>query len=82
MNKQLNNYCDEPGGLKTYENQVLMPINGKVQCIDHLHTQIVAQLNAGGVKWLKLLRSRESEGLTLYCPMDSTNHPARNTKGH
>ena len=43
-------YCDEPGGLKTYENQVLMPINGKVECIDHCIHKIVAALNAGGVE--------------------------------
>lgn len=42
--------CDTPGGLKTYEHQVLMPINGKVCCIDWCIHQIVAALNAGGVQ--------------------------------
>ena len=43
-------YCDEPGGLKTYENQVCMPLNGKVQCIDHCIHHIVAALNAANVR--------------------------------
>ena len=42
--------CDSPGGEKTFENQVCMPINGKVQCIDWCIHQIVAALNAGGVR--------------------------------
>ena len=42
--------CDSPGGKKTFENQVCMPINGKVQCIDWCIHQIVAALNAGGVR--------------------------------
>ena len=42
--------CDSPGGKKTFENQVSMPINGKVQCIDWCIHQIVAALNAGGVR--------------------------------
>jgi len=42
-------HCDGPGGVKTYANQVCMPINGKVQCIDWCIHQIVAALNAGGV---------------------------------
>lgn len=42
-------YCDGPGGAKTYRHQVCMPLNGKVQCIDHCIHQIVAALNAGGV---------------------------------
>lgn len=41
--------CDSCGGEKTFENQVCMPLNGKVQCIDHCIHQIVAALNAGGV---------------------------------
>lgn len=44
------NKCDGPGGVKTFENQVCMPINGKVQCIDHCIHHIVAALNAGGVE--------------------------------
>ena len=42
-------YCDGPGGEKTYRNQVCLPINGKVQCIDHCIHHIVAALNAGGI---------------------------------
>ena len=42
--------CDSPGGSKTFENQVCMPINGKVQCIDWCIHQIVAALNAGGIE--------------------------------
>ena len=41
--------CDTFGGKKTYANQVCMPLNGKVRCIDHCIHQIVAALNAGGV---------------------------------
>lgn len=26
--------CDGPGGAKTFANQVCMPINSKVQCIE------------------------------------------------
>ena len=43
-------YCDVPGGEKTYRNQVCLPLNGKVQCIDRFIHQIVAALNAGGVQ--------------------------------
>ena len=42
--------CDECGGAKTYANQVAMPLNGKVQCIDHCIHHIIAALNAGGVR--------------------------------
>lgn len=41
--------CDECGGKKTYDNQAMMPINGKARCIDWCIHQIVASLNAGGV---------------------------------
>ena len=41
-------YCDGPGGAKTIRNQVAMPINGRVQCIDYCIHHIVAALNAGG----------------------------------
>ena len=44
------NYCDEPGGSKTYSNQVCIPLNGRVLCIDHCIHHIGAALNAGGVK--------------------------------
>lgn len=42
-------HCDHPGGRKTYENQVGMPIQGRVECIDFCIHRIVAALNAGGV---------------------------------
>ena len=42
-------YCDSPGGEKTFSNQVSMPLNGRVQCIDYCIHRIVAALNAGGV---------------------------------
>ena len=41
--------CDECGGVKTYANQVSMPLRGKVHCIDWCIHRIVASLNAGGV---------------------------------
>ncbi len=41
--------CDGPGGEVTYANQVLMPLNGRVRCIDHCIHHIVAALNAGHV---------------------------------
>lgn len=42
--------CDECGGKKTYRNQVTMPINGKVRCVDWCIHHIVAALNAGGIE--------------------------------
>ena len=45
-------YCSHCDGLhcpKTYENQVAMPINGRVVDIDRCIHHIVAALNAGGV---------------------------------
>lgn len=42
--------CDGFGSQKTYQNQVQMPLNGKVRGIDHCIHHIVAALNAGGVK--------------------------------
>lgn len=42
--------CDGFGGIKTYENQVMMPINGKVYGIDHCIHHIVAALNAAGIE--------------------------------
>ena len=42
--------CDSPGGARTYENQVSMPLNGRVRCIDFCIHRIVAALNAGGVR--------------------------------
>jgi len=43
-------YCDSPGGKKTFKHQVSMPINGRVQGIDRCIHRIVAALNAGGVR--------------------------------
>lgn len=42
--------CDGCGSEKTYQNQVCMPLNGKVRCIDWCIHKIVAALNAGGVE--------------------------------
>ena len=42
-------YCDETGGKKTVANQVCMPINGRVRCIDYCIHPIVAALNAAGI---------------------------------
>lgn len=39
-----------PGSKETYQEQVCMPLNGKVVCIDKCIHQIVASLNAGGVR--------------------------------
>ena len=44
--------CDGPGGAKTYANQACLPLGGRVMCIDWCIHQIVAALNAGGVKTL------------------------------
>ena len=43
-------FCDSPGGEKTFRNQVCLPLGGRVQCIDYCIHQIVAALNAGGVR--------------------------------
>lgn len=43
-------HCDGPGGVKTYANQACMPINGRVVCVDWCIHQIVAALNAGGLR--------------------------------
>ena len=45
-------HCDSPGGKITFRNQVCMPLNGRVQCIDFCIHKIVAALNAGGVRTL------------------------------
>ena len=42
-------WCDEPYGPTTRKYQVPMPINRKVQSIDHCIARIVASLNAGNV---------------------------------
>jgi hypothetical protein len=39
--------CCECG---SYEHQITMPINGKVQCIDLCISHIVAALNAGNIQ--------------------------------
>ncbi len=45
------NKCDnEFGSSKLYENQHLMPLNGRVRSIDPCIAHIVAALNAGGVE--------------------------------
>lgn len=43
-------FCDGCGGKKTYRNQICLPINNKVVCVDFCIHQIVAALNAGGVE--------------------------------
>lgn len=52
MSKNKCNRCDGPGSVFTYANQALLPINGKVRCIDWCIHHIVAALNAGGVETL------------------------------
>ncbi|GAB3380900.1 hypothetical protein NCG89_00935 [Spongiibacter taiwanensis] len=42
--------CGKCGSAETYANQVMMPLQGKVRCIDWCIHQIVAALNAGGVE--------------------------------
>lgn len=42
--------CDSCGGEKTYANQAMMVLDGRVRCIDWCIHHIVAALNAGGVK--------------------------------
>lgn len=41
--------CDTVAGVKTYENQVAMPIRGRVRYIDHCIHDIVAALNAANL---------------------------------
>lgn len=38
-----------PSSVETYAEQVCIPINGKVRCIDKCIHHIIASLNAGGV---------------------------------
>ena len=45
-------HCDSPGGKETFQNQVCMPLNERVQCIDFCIHKIIAALNAGGVRTL------------------------------
>lgn len=42
--------CDSSGGAVTYANQACLPLNGRVVCIDWCIHQIVAALNAAGVR--------------------------------
>jgi hypothetical protein len=42
--------CYGFGSEKTYENQVSLPLNGRVFCIDWCIHRIVAALNAGGIE--------------------------------
>ena len=43
-------FCDSPGGKKTFENQVCMPIAGRVRCIDHCIHHLIAALNAANIR--------------------------------
>ena len=42
-------HCDTFGGVKTFKHQAVIPINGKVQCIDWCIHPIVSALNAAGI---------------------------------
>ena len=44
MDKTPCSHCDSPGGERTLSNQVCMPLNGRVQCIDYCLHHIVAAL--------------------------------------
>jgi hypothetical protein len=48
--RELKMCGDGPGGIKTFEEQVPMPLGGRVQCIDKCIAHIVAALNAGGIE--------------------------------
>jgi len=53
MDNEPNNNCDRCDGFgsaKTYENQVIMPLGGKVVCIDWCIHDLVAALNAAGIE--------------------------------
>lgn len=71
--------CKGCGNEKTYANQVCMPINGKVQCIDWCIHGIVAALNAGGVATIASCcghgqqqgRIELTDGMTLWIDDDS-----------
>ena len=41
--------CDGPGGEKTYANQVLLPLDGRVRAIDLCIHELVAARSAGGI---------------------------------
>ena len=43
-------HCDGPGSALTYRNQMLMPLNGRVQCIDWCIGHVVAALNAANIR--------------------------------
>ena len=49
VNSDTCDFCDHPGGEKTAENQVCIPINRRVRAIDYCIHPIIAALNAGGV---------------------------------
>lgn len=49
VNSDTCDYCDSPGGRKTCENQVCMPINRRVRAIDYCIHPLIATLNAGGI---------------------------------
>ena len=42
-------YCDSPGGKETLQNQVCIPLNGRVQCIDYCIHHLVSALNAANI---------------------------------
>lgn len=42
-----------PGAIETFNEQVCMPINGRVRCIDKCIHHIVAALNAGNVRTIE-----------------------------
>ena len=42
--------CDGPGGVKTYANQAVLPLNGRAVCIDWCIHHIVTALNAAGIR--------------------------------
>ena len=57
--------CDGPGGVVTYANQVLMPLDGVVRCIDFCIHPLIAALNAGSTlheDQAELLRPRADAG--------------------
>lgn len=43
-------HCDSPGGVVTFQNQVCMPINGRVRGIDYCIHKLVAALNAANIR--------------------------------
>lgn len=50
MSRQGYEKCDGFGSRKTYDSQAVLPLDGRVQCIDWCIHHIVAALNAAGVR--------------------------------